>query len=194
MESQVRQNYHRDCEAAINRMVNMELFASYTYTSMGRNDWWCVPINNLCLICQAFYFDRDDVALPGFSHFFKENSHEEREHADKLLSFQNKRGGRVLLQDIKKPERDEWGSGLEAMQCALQLEKNVNQALLDLHKLASQHNDPHLCDFLESHYLDEQVKSIKKLGDHITNLTRMDAHNNKMAEYLFDKHTLGNKS
>lgn len=36
MESQVRQNYHQDCEAAINRMVNMELFASYTYTSMVR--------------------------------------------------------------------------------------------------------------------------------------------------------------
>uniref|UniRef100_A0A3B3H2V6 Ferritin n=1 Tax=Oryzias latipes TaxID=8090 RepID=A0A3B3H2V6_ORYLA len=126
MESQVRQNYHRDCEAAINRMVNMELFASYTYTSM------------------AFYFDRDDVALPGFSHFFKENSHEEKEHADKLLSFQNKRGGRIFLQDVKKPERDEWGSGLEAMQCALQLEKNVNQALLDLHKVASDRNDPHV--------------------------------------------------
>uniref|UniRef100_A0A3B3TY49 Ferritin n=1 Tax=Poecilia latipinna TaxID=48699 RepID=A0A3B3TY49_9TELE len=62
MESQVRQNYHRDCEAAINRMVNMEMFASYTYTSM------------------AYYFCRDDVALPGFSHFFKENSEEEREH------------------------------------------------------------------------------------------------------------------
>lgn len=45
---------------------------------------------------------------------------------------------------VQKPERDEWGSGLEAMQCALQLEKNVNQALLDLHKLASQHNDPHV--------------------------------------------------
>ncbi|KAM7372631.1 hypothetical protein PAMP_009786 [Pampus punctatissimus] len=176
MESQVRQNYHRDCEAAINRMVNMELFASYTYTSM------------------AFYFSRDDVALPGFSHFFKENSDEEREHAEKLLSFQNKRGGRIFFQDIKKPERDEWGSGLEAMQCALQLEKNVNQALLDLHKLASEHVDPHLCDFLESHYLNEQVEAIKKLGDHITNLSRMDAQNNKMAEYLFDKHTLGGKS
>lgn len=34
MESQVRQNYHRDCEAAINKMINMELYASYTYTSM----------------------------------------------------------------------------------------------------------------------------------------------------------------
>ncbi|XP_020794460.1 ferritin, middle subunit [Boleophthalmus pectinirostris] len=173
MESQVRQNYHRDCEAAINRMVNMELYASYTYTSM------------------AFYFDRDDVALPGFSHFFKDCSHEEREHADKLLSFQNKRGGRIFLQDIKKPERDDWANGLEAMQCALQLEKKVNQALLDLHKLASDHTDPHLCDFLETHYLNEQVESIKKLGDYISNLSRMDAQNNKMAEYLFDKHTLG---
>jgi len=43
---------------------------------------------------------------------------------------------------LQKPERDEWGSGLEAMQAALQLEKNVNQALLDLHKLASDHTDP----------------------------------------------------
>lgn len=172
----MRQNYHRDCEAAINRMVNMELFASYTYTSMG------------------FYFSRDDVALPGFAHFFKHESHEEREHAEKLLSFQNKRGGRIFLQDVKKPDRDEWGSGLEAMQCALQLEKNVNQALLDLHKLASQHQDPHLCDFLETHYLDAQVEMIKKLGDYITNLTKMDADKNKMAEYLFDKHTLGGES
>uniref|UniRef100_A0A4W6F589 Ferritin n=1 Tax=Lates calcarifer TaxID=8187 RepID=A0A4W6F589_LATCA len=74
MESQVRQNYHRDCEAAVNRMVNMEMFASYTYTSM------------------AFYFSRDD------------------------------------------------------------------------------------------------------LGDYISNLSRMDAQKNKMAEYLFDKHSLGGKS
>jgi len=174
--SQVRQNYSQNCEAAVNRMVNMELFASYNYTSM------------------AMYFDRDDVALPGFASFFKHNSHEEREHAEKLLSFQNKRGGRIFLQDVKKPERDEWGSGLEALQCAMQLEKNVNQALLDLHKLASELGDPHLCDFLESHYLNEQVEAIKKLGDYVTNLTRMDAHTNKMAEYLFDKHTMGGKS
>ncbi|XP_037333285.2 ferritin, middle subunit [Pungitius pungitius] len=176
MESQVRQNFHRDCEAAINRMVNMEMSASYTYTSM------------------AFYFSRDDVALKGFAHFFKENSDEEREHAEKLMCFQNKRGGRIFLQDVKKPERDEWGSGLEAMQCALQLEKKVNQALLDLHKLASEHGDPHMCDFLETHYLNEQVEAIKKLGDHITNLSRMDANKNKMAEYLFDKHTLEEKA
>ncbi|KAJ7989922.1 hypothetical protein DPEC_G00309510 [Dallia pectoralis] len=176
MESQIRQNYHRDCEAAINRMINMEMYASYTFKSM------------------AFYFCRDDVALPGFAHFFKENSKEEQEHADKLLSFQNKRGGRIILQDIKKPDRNEWGTGLEAMQSALQLEKTVNQALLDLHKIASDKVDPHLCDFLEAHYLNEHVEVMKKLGDHITNLTKMDAANNKMAEYLFDKHTLESQS
>ncbi|KAK7940202.1 hypothetical protein WMY93_003528 [Mugilogobius chulae] len=172
MDSQVRQNYHRDCEAAINRMVNMELYASYTYTSM------------------AFYFDRDDVALPGFhtsSRMLPRGARACRQTA--LFSEQERRTH--LSPGHKKPERDEWGSGLEAMQCALQLEKKVNQALLDLHKLASDHVDPHLCDFLESHYLNEQVESIKKLGDHISNLNRMDATNNKMAEYLFDKHTLG---
>lgn len=34
MDSQIRQNYHRDCEAAVNRMANMELHASYVYLSM----------------------------------------------------------------------------------------------------------------------------------------------------------------
>ncbi|KPP57153.1 hypothetical protein Z043_125151 [Scleropages formosus] len=79
------------------------------------------------------------------------------------------------------------------MQCALALEKKVNQALLDLHKVALDKTDPHLCDFLETHYLNEQVEAIKKLGDHITNLSKMGA-DNKMAEYLFDKHTLGKSS
>ncbi|XP_076852479.1 ferritin, middle subunit-like [Brachyhypopomus gauderio] len=172
----IRQNYHRNNEAAINRLINMELYASYTYSSM------------------TFYFSRDDVALEGFAQFFKENSHEELPHAEKLMSFQNKRGGRIFLQDVKKPERDEWGTGLEAMQCTLELEKKVNQALLDVHKIATDNSDPHLCDFLESEYLNEQVEMIKKLGDHITNLSKMDAGKNRMAEYLFDKHTLGSKS
>ena len=44
----------------------------------------------------------------------------------------------VLLQ---KPDRDEWGSGLEAMEAALALEKTVNQSLLDLHKVADGHGD-----------------------------------------------------
>uniref|UniRef100_A0A9L0IZY1 Ferritin heavy chain n=1 Tax=Equus asinus TaxID=9793 RepID=A0A9L0IZY1_EQUAS len=33
--SQVRQNYHQDSEAAINRQINLELHASYVYLSMS---------------------------------------------------------------------------------------------------------------------------------------------------------------
>lgn len=42
---------------------------------------------------------------------------------------------------LQKPDRDEWGTGLDAMQVALQLEKTVNQSLLDLHKVADSHKD-----------------------------------------------------
>ena len=55
----------------------------------------------------AYYFDREDVALPGFHKYFKEQSEEEREHADKLLKFQNQRGGTIRLADIRKPTKGE---------------------------------------------------------------------------------------
>jgi ferritin heavy chain len=148
----------------------MELYASYCYQSM------------------SYYFDRDDVALPGFAKFFKKQSDEEREHAEKFMKYQNKRGGRIVLQDIKKPERDEWGTGHDAMQVALQLEKSVNQALLDLHKLCASHEDAQMVDFLETEYLEEQVRSIKEIGDHITNLKRV---GHGLGEYIYDRETLG---
>ncbi|KAG8536251.1 hypothetical protein GDO81_026809, partial [Engystomops pustulosus] len=142
----------------------------------------------------GFYFDRDDVALAKFSKFFREQSEEKREQAEKFMKVQNKRGGRIVLQDIKKPEADEWGNGTSAMEYALKLEKGVNQALLDLHKIATDHADPHMCDFLEREYLEEEVKLLKKLGDHITNLKRVKAAEVGMGEYLFDKLTLGEDS
>ncbi|XP_078507107.1 ferritin heavy chain B-like isoform X2 [Lissotriton helveticus] len=147
-----------------------------------------IPI--LLQLIRSNYFDRDDVALSHVAKYFKEQSHEEREHAEKFLKYQNKRGGRVVLQDIKKPAQDEWGNTLDVMQISVQMEKNMNQALLDLHKLAMERTDPQLGDFLEE-YLEEQVKTIRQRGDHLTNLRRLGVPQNGMGEYLFDKHTLG---
>ncbi|XP_055488452.1 ferritin heavy chain-like [Leucoraja erinacea] len=176
MTSQVHQNYHQECEASINRQINMELYASYVYLSMFA------------------YFDRDDVTLNNFAKFFQDLSHKEWEHVEKLIKFQSQRGGHVILQDVVKPDRDDWSNGLEALQCALHMEKVVNQSLVDIHKLASDMTDPHMCDFLETQSLDEQIKAIIKLGDMITNLTRIGAPQSGMAEYLFDKLTLGESS
>ena len=94
MASQVRQNYHEESEKGINAQIELELYAFYTYLSM------------------ASYFDRDDVALSGFAQYFRKASQEELGHAQKLMEFQSKRGGRITLSDIKKPAKDEWGTGM----------------------------------------------------------------------------------
>ncbi|XP_045618721.1 ferritin [Procambarus clarkii] len=167
MASQIRQNYHEDCEAAINKQINLELYASYVYMSMG------------------YYFDRDDVALPGASKFFKESSDEEREHGQKLMKYQNKRGGRIVLQAIAAPTLQEWGTLHDALQAALDLEKQVNKSLLDLHVTASKNTDAHLTNMLEEDFLEEQVESIEKLGNMITRLKR--AGTSGLGEFLFDK-------
>ena len=34
MTSRIRQNYKEDCEALVNKQINMELYASHVYLSM----------------------------------------------------------------------------------------------------------------------------------------------------------------
>ena len=170
--SLVRQNYHPECEAAVNAHISVHFHACYVYSSM------------------AFYFDREDVALKHFSQFFLQRSNKEKEHAERLMRLQNLRGGRIRLRDISSPPWDEWDSGLRAMNCALHLAKKVNQSLLHLHLLATEKGDGHLCHFLESHYLQQQVMFIKELGDHVTQLRKMGAPESGLAEYLLDKLTL----
>ena len=73
--SAIRQNFNEESEADLNLLINMELYVSYVYTSM------------------SFHFDRDDVALPAFTRYFKKASDKKRELAEKLMAYQNKRGG-----------------------------------------------------------------------------------------------------
>jgi len=60
----------------------------------------------------------------------------------------------------------------------------VNQTLLNLHGVAGSRNDPQLCDFLETNFLEEQVHAIKELSEMITKLKRAGTG---LGEYLFDK-------
>lgn len=52
------------------------------------------------------------MALPNIAKYFKEQSHEEREHAQKLIDYQIMRGGNLVLSDVKAPEIQNWGSAL----------------------------------------------------------------------------------
>ncbi|TEA40682.1 hypothetical protein DBR06_SOUSAS9410056, partial [Sousa chinensis] len=52
---------------------------------------------------------------------------------------------------------------------ALALEETLNQVLLKLHTLGFAHRDSHLLDFLEKHFLEDEVKFIMK-DNHLSNL------------------------
>lgn len=72
---------------------------------------------------------------------------------------------------MQKLPHDERGHTLGAKEAALALEETLNRVLLNLHALDSVHTDSHLCDFLEKHFLDKEVKLIKK-DNHLSNLLR----------------------
>merc|ERR1719229_1797776 len=88
------------------------------------------------------------------------------------MDYQSSRGRKSSLPDIAKPTPTEWGTPLEAVEAALELEKSVNQSLLDLFGVAEKKNDPHLGNFIEEKFLDEQVKSIQQLSELVSKMKR----------------------
>ncbi|KAM1013701.1 hypothetical protein FF1_043597 [Malus domestica] len=76
------QKFIDESKATINEHINVKYNVSYIYHAMFA------------------YFDRENVARKGF---FKESIEEERDHAKKLMEYQNKHGGRVKLQLILMP-------------------------------------------------------------------------------------------
>lgn len=74
------------------------------------------------------------------------------------------------------------------MEITLQMEKDVNASLLNLHKIAEENNDPNMTDFIEGEFLSEQVEAIKDVADMCTNLARV-GHDG-LGLYLFDQNLL----
>lgn len=68
------------------------------------------------------------------------------------------------------------------------MEKEVNQSLLNLHRIAEENNDAALQDFIESEFLQDQVEDIKKAANHITELKRCGGEG--LGLYLFDRRFL----
>lgn len=158
-ESLARQRFSDPCEAALNEQINVEYNVSYVYHALFA------------------YFDRDNVALPGFAKYFKEASDEERGHAEKLMKYQNTRGGKVVLQSILMPvmefDHPHKGDVLYAMELALSLEKLTNEKLLNLHSVAQEANDSQMTDYIEGNFLTEQVEAIKQVSEYVAQLRRI---------------------
>jgi len=149
----------------------MHLQASYTYLSLG------------------FYFDLNDVALEGVGHFSWIGQEEAQRPRASLENAKSMWEPHALPRSAEA-SLDDWGKTKDAMEATLLMEKNLNQALLGLQSLGSARTDPHICDFLENHFLDEEVKLVKKMGDHLTHLHRLAGPQAGLGEYLLESLTL----
>lgn len=154
--SLARQDFTDRLEAAVNEQINVEYTMSVIYHSL------------------AAFMDRDNVGLPGFAAYFKHQSDEEREHANKLMRHQNRRGGRVKLQTILGPEseytNEARGEALWSLELSLALEKLNFTKLRELHAIAE--GDAEFQQFLEHELLDEQAKDVKYAADLVSRARR----------------------
>lgn len=176
-ESYARVDYDMECEAAVNEQINIEYTISYVYHALSS------------------YFARDNVGLPGFAKFFSEASDEERGHAQLLMDYQVKRGGRVQLKPLAAPEmefaNDDKGEALYAMELALSLEKLNFQKLISLQAIADEKKDASLCDFVEGDLLAEQVDSVKEHAVYVSQLRRV---GKGVGVYIFDRELAENEA
>ena len=166
-------NWNIECEEFVNKQITLEYWASLQYHVISS------------------YFSHHNIGLENIAKYFNKCSLEEREHADKLIEYQNKRGGRVIIEDVTNINNDFYDCNLDssnllqAFELALEMEQHVYQSLLELHKLGETHNDPALTDFIEGEYLTEQIDGINELSSYVSQLRLIG--NNTAGLWIFNK-------
>ena len=136
-------------ETAINKQINHELTAAYSYLAM------------------VVYFET--INLSGFALWMRKQHEEELAHAGRLFQYLLDRGGKVDLESIPKPLA-EFDSVADVFESALAMEQKNTAAINAVYALAKEHNDYATQSHLQW-FLDEQVEE-EKLMDETLGLVR----------------------
>eukprot|EP00897_Mesotaenium_endlicherianum_P005130 jgi/Mesen1/4645/ME000241S03683 len=159
--SLARHHYGESEEDAINGSINVAYNMSYIFHSIFT------------------YFDRDNVALLNVAHYFLYRSGKEREEAERLMHYQNLRGGHVKLQSLHLPDTEfadsRKGDALEAFELGLAMEKIQNEKYLAMHNVAQQAGDPEMEDFVKKAFLHPQTVRLRRSSDFVSKLRRVGA-------------------
>ncbi|RMZ94427.1 ferritin [Brachionus plicatilis] len=164
--SLVKQNLHPDSEKYLNECINAFLYGAYNCKSM------------------AYYFDRDDIGMFGMANFNKWCSAKGFNDAKLIMDHITVRGGNVVFEEIKKPERDEWGTPLDSLEQLLSYKLCLYKCVNKCHRSAHETHDPHLNHFLETVILRPLVVLIRRVGVLIANLKRAGSG---LGEYQLNK-------
>lgn len=149
-------------EQTFNDQVTLELTAAVVYRQLA--------------------VDMAAADLPGIASWFKLQSAEELEHADKFIDHMVDRGSVPLLQTIT-PQGTHVASVLEAFEASLAHEVKVSEAIRSLYRQAQQEGDidafPLLNWFIEEQLEEEAtvteiIGRIKLIGEDGNGLLRLD--------------------
>ncbi|XP_036301010.1 ferritin, heavy subunit-like [Pipistrellus kuhlii] len=124
-----------ECSRAINHLASYELHVSDAYLSMACNS----------------------TEEPFLAAFLEDQADVKRENGKQLIKYLRKCGNTICLPVIKRPEVDNWQTGIKALEYGLELEKQLTQLLVDLKTTASSRNECDVLDFFGK-FLDEQNK------------------------------------
>ncbi len=150
-------------EKALNKQLNVELSAFYSYLSM------------------AAYFEFN--YMPGSAHWFKVQSNEEFKHAMKLNDYIIVRGGKVVLTAIGAP-KTQWKSCLSALEDAYVQELKVSALINDLVDLAKSEHD-HATEVMLQWFVTEQVEEEDTADSNVERLKSMKSGSDEIA--IFDR-------
>lgn len=134
----------------------------------------------------AVHFDSPEVSLKGLARFFWKSSNEEREHAQKIIGFANKRGLKIELRTIEAPDF-RYSVPSDILQTCKALEQTVLDNILSISEIAAKAGDGPIVQFFEE-FIAEQVSSIAELNDLCVNCRR--CGDDGLGLFLFDQKLL----
>jgi ferritin len=132
-------------EAAINKQINHDLMAAYSYLAISA------------------WFEEQNLA--GFGKWFLMQRTEELEHAQRLFQYLLDRGGRIALDALPKPKAT-FATALAAFKASFELEKANTRTIHALYQVAKAEDDFATLSHLQW-FLDEQVEEEKIMSESI---------------------------
>lgn len=138
-------------EKELNKQLNKEFFSAYLYMSM------------------AAYFQ--SVDLLGFSNWMNIQAKEELFHAEKIYNFIHERSGKVVLEQIDKPQT-EWASPLAAFEDSLKHELFITDSINELVNTALEEKD-HATNIFMQWFVTEQIEEESNATEIIRKLRLM---------------------
>jgi len=150
-------------ERELNKQLNREFFSAYLYMSM------------------AAYFQ--SVDLLGFSNWMQIQAKEELFHAEKFYTFIHERNGKVVLEELGKPQT-EWESPLAAFENSLAHEVFITSSLNELVNASLEEKD-HATNIFLQWFITEQIEEESNATEIIRKLKLMKDAPGGM--YMLDK-------